>query len=147
MTDIQASLGIHQIKKLDKFITKRERASQFYNKNFKDLPEIVTPIVKKYVRHARHLYSILLNPEMLKINREEFFKALDAENVGTSVHFIPVHLHPYYRERFRFKRGDFPNAEYVFDRTISLPIHPVMTKKDMKDVVEAVRRIILYYRK
>ena len=147
MTDIQASLGVQQIKKLDKFINKREKISQFYNKSFRDLPEIVTQATRKYVKHARHLYTILLDIDKLKISRNYFFKALDAENIGTSVHFIPVHLHPYYKERFGFKRGDFPNAEYVFDRTISLPIHPALNDKDIRDVVKAVRKIILYHRK
>lgn len=147
MTDIQASLGIHQIKKLNDFISRREKITQFYNKSFKHLPEIVVQATRKYVKHARHLYTILLDIDKLRINRDDFFKALDAENIGTSVHFIPVHLHPYYREKFGFKRGDFPNTEYVFDRTISLPIHPAMAKKDMEDVVKAVRKIILYYRK
>ncbi|MBU4461500.1 DegT/DnrJ/EryC1/StrS family aminotransferase [Patescibacteria group bacterium] len=147
MTDIQASLGMHQLKKLNKFISKREKISQFYNESFKDLPEITVPTTRKYVKHARHLYSILLDIDRLKIDRSGFFKALDAENIGTSVHFIPVHLHPYYRDKFNFKRGDFPNAEYIFDRIISLPIHPTMTKKDAEDVVKAVRKITLYYRK
>lgn len=146
MTDIQASMGIHQIKKLDKFINKREKIAQFYNKSFKDLQEIKVPTTRKYVKHARHLYSILIDIDRLKINREQFFKALDAENIGTSVHFIPVHLHPYYRDKFHFKRGDYPNAEYIFDRIISLPLHPALTKKDAQDVVKAVRKIILYYR-
>ena len=147
MTDIQASMGIHQIKKLDAFIAKREKVAQFYNASFKDLPEITVPVVRKQVKHARHLYSIMLDLDKLKIDRGQFFKALDAENIGTSVHFIPVHLHPYYRDRLNFKRGDYPNAEYIFDRIISLPMHPAMTKRDMEDVVKAVRKIILYYRK
>jgi len=147
MTDIQASMGTHQLKKLDKFINKREKISQFYNKSFKNLPEIRVPVVRKYVKHARHLYSIMLDLDKLKIDRGQFFKALDAENIGTSVHFIPVHLHPYYRDKFNFKRGDYPNSEYVFDRIISLPLHPAMTKKDKEDVVMAVKKIILYYRK
>jgi len=147
MTDIQASMGIHQIKKLEGFIEKREKIAKFYDSNFKNMKEITIPTVKKYVRHARHLYSILLNLERLKINRNQFFIALDAENIGTSVHFIPVHLHPYYRDKFGFKRGDFPNAEYVYDRIISLPMNPVMTDEDAKDVVKAVKKIINYYRK
>lgn len=147
MTDIQASLGIHQIKKLDKFIAKREKMAQFYNKSFSDIPEIKTQATRNYVKHARHLYSIILDLEKLKIGRDEFFKAMDAENIGTSVHFIPVHLHPYYRDTFGFERGDYPNAEYIFDRIISLPLNPAMTNKDAEDVVKAVRKIILYYRK
>ncbi|MDO8529973.1 MAG: DegT/DnrJ/EryC1/StrS family aminotransferase [bacterium] len=147
MTDIQASMGMHQIKKLDAFIAKREKVAQFYNESFKDLPEITVPVVRKQVQHARHLYSIMIDADRLNINRDQFFKALDSENIGTSVHFIPVHLHPYYKKTFGLKRGDFPNAEHVFDRIISLPMNPTMTKQDMQDVVRAVRKIITYYRK
>lgn len=147
MTDIQASLGICQIRKLERFIKKREKISQFYNKYFKDIPEVTIPTVRKYVRHARHLYSILLDVDNLKIDRGQFFDALDAENIGASVHFIPVHLHPYYKNTYGFKRGDYPNAEYVYDRIISLPMNPNMTINDAKQVVEAVKKIINYYKK
>lgn len=147
MTDIQASMGIHQIKKLRGFIRKRERIAQFYDRNFKNVKEITVPTVKKHVRHARHLYSILLDLDKLKIDRNHFFKALDAENIGTSVHFIPVHLHPYYRDKFNFQRGDFPVAEYVFDRIISLPMNSNMTLQDARQVVLAVKKIINYYKK
>lgn len=147
MTDVQASIGIHQIKKLERFTKNKEKIAQFYNKNFKDLEEIKVPTVKKYVRHARHLYSILLNLDKIKIDRDYFFKALADENIGASVHFIPVHLHPYYAKKFNFKRGDFPNAEYIYDRIISLPLNNKMTISDAKDVVKAVKKIIIYYRK
>jgi UDP-4-amino-4,6-dideoxy-N-acetyl-beta-L-altrosamine transaminase len=147
MTDIQASLGIHQIKKLNKFINRREKIAKSYDKLFKDLPEIKIPAIRSYVKHARHLYSILIDLDKLKINRDQFFKALDAENIGTSVHFIPVHLHPYYKNTFGYKKGDYPVAEHVFERIISLPMHPAMSKKDLQDVVKAVRKIIIYYRK
>lgn len=147
MTDVQASMGIHQIKKLNQFIINREKIAQFYNKSFSDLPEIRVPFVRNNVKHARHLYSIMIDTDRLKIDREQFFKALDSENIGTSVHFIPVHLHPYYRNKFKFKRGDYPNAEYVFDRIISLPMHPDLSKRDAEDVVRAVRKIVAYYRK
>lgn len=147
MTDIQASLGIHQIKKLNRFIGQRQKIVDFYNKAFKNIPEIKTQATRPYVKHARHLYSIILDLDKLKINRDYFFKALDAENIGTSVHFIPLHLHPYYKENFGFKRGDFPNAEYIFDRIISLPLSPALSKKDLEDVVKAVRKIILYFKK
>lgn len=147
MTDIQSSLGIHQLKKLENFIKKREKIARFYDKNFKNIKEIKTPTVKKYIRHARHLYSILLDLDRLKIDRNRFFMALDAENIGSSVHFIPVHLHPYYKEKFGFKRGDFPVSEFVFDRIISLPMNPNMTLKDARQVVGAVKKIANYYRK
>lgn len=147
MTDIQASLGLHQLKKLEKFTKKREWLAQLYNKHFSKMPEITIPTARKYVRHARHLYSILVDIDNLRIDRGKFFEALDAENIGASVHFIPVHLHPYYRDTFGLKRGDFPVAEYVFDRIISLPMNPTITQQEAMQVVEAVKKIINYYKK
>ncbi|MBE3128953.1 MAG: UDP-4-amino-4,6-dideoxy-N-acetyl-beta-L-altrosamine transaminase [Actinobacteria bacterium] len=147
MTDIQASLGLHQLEKLNRFQKRREEIVKFYDEAFSDLEEIETPFVKSNIKHAWHLYVIKIVSEKFKINRNQFIEALKAENIGTSVHFIPVHLHPYYRDTYGFKRGDFPNAEYAFDRVISLPLFPKMNDKDVKDVIEAVRKIIEYYKK
>ena len=147
MTDIQASLGLHQLKKLNRFQRKREKIVKAYNEAFKDMEEITIPFVKDNIKHAWHLYVIKIVSEKLEINRNQFIEALRAENIGTSVHFIPVHLHPYYRDTYGFKRGDFPNAEYAFERVISLPLFPKMSDKDVKDVIDAVRKIIEYYKK
>ena len=84
---------------------------------------------------------------MLEIGRNEFVEALRAENIGTSVHFIPLHLHPYYRETFGFGWGDFPNAEDAYKRAISLPLYPEMTPEDVEDVIRAVRKVVMEYRK
>ncbi len=147
MTDIQASLGLHQLKKLNHFKRKREKIVKAYNEAFKDMKEITIPFVKDNIKHAWHLYVIKIVSEKLKINRNQFIEALKAENIGTSVHFIPVHLQPYYRDTYGFKRSDFPNAEYAFDRVISLPLFPKMNDKDVIDVIDAVRKIIEYYKK
>lgn len=147
MTDIQAAIGIHQLKKLEQMQKRREEVAKRYNDTFEDMPEIITPTVKRYVRHAWHLYPILINTDLLRIDRAKFIDALKAENIGTSVHFIPIHLHPYYRDRYGFKRGDFPNAEYVYEREVSLPIYPKMTDKDVEDVIVAVKKIVNYYGK
>jgi UDP-4-amino-4,6-dideoxy-N-acetyl-beta-L-altrosamine transaminase len=147
MTDIQASLGLHQLEKLNRFQRRREKIVKAYDEAFKDMKEITIPFVKDNIKHAWHLYVIKIVSEKLKINRNQFIEALKAENIGTSVHFIPVHLHPYYRDTYGFRRGDFPNAEYAFDRVISLPLFPKMNDKDVKDVIEAVRKIIEYYKK
>jgi UDP-4-amino-4,6-dideoxy-N-acetyl-beta-L-altrosamine transaminase len=146
MSDLQASIGIHQLKKLDQMQKRREKIAYFYNDSFKDVPQIITPHVKKYVKHAWHLYPVQINTDLLSINRNEFIEALKAENIGTSVHFIPLHLHPFYKEKYGFIRGDFPIAESVFDREISLPIYPKLLEKDVKDVVSAVKKIINYYK-
>ena len=146
MSDLQASIGIHQLKKLDQMQRRREQIASFYNDSFKNMPQIITPAVKSYAKHAWHLYSIQINTDLLNINRNDFIEALKAENIGTSVHFIPLHLHPYYKEKYGFKRGDFPVTESVYDREISLPLYPKMTDKDAKDVVSAVKKLINYYK-
>jgi UDP-4-amino-4,6-dideoxy-N-acetyl-beta-L-altrosamine transaminase len=146
MTDIQASIGIHQLKKLDRLQQARRAIARLYTSAFENMPEIVEPHVNEWVEHTWHLYPILINTDLLKIGRNEFIEALRAENIGTSVHFIPIHLHPYYRDRFGFRRGDFPNAEYVYERIISLPLYPRMTGRDAEDVIAAVEKIAARYR-
>jgi UDP-4-amino-4,6-dideoxy-N-acetyl-beta-L-altrosamine transaminase len=141
MTDIQASLGLHQLKKLGRFQRRREEIAEAYNEVFADLDGIKTPFVKSDVKHAWHLYVIKIALEKLKINRGQFIEALREANIGTSVHFIPVHLQPYYRETFGFKRGDFPVAERTYDRIISLPLYPKMSHEDVEDVIRAVREV------
>jgi dTDP-4-amino-4,6-dideoxygalactose transaminase len=147
MTDIQASLGITQLKKLKKFQKIRERYVKIYNKNLKKIPEIIIPNVKKNVKHAWHLYTILIKPDTLKIDRNKFIEAMRSENIGVNVHYIPVHLQPLYTKIFGFKRGDFPVTEYVYDRIVTLPLFPRMSKNDIKDVIFAIQKIIDYYKK
>ena len=147
MTDIQAALGIHQLAKLEQFIQARSWYASTYNEAFGDMPEIQVPLANAGLRHAWHLYVIQLNLERLTIDRAEFIEALRAENIGTSVHFIPVHLHPYYRDQFGYRRGDYPNAERIYDRMMSLPLYPKMTEEAMQDVIAAVQRIVSKYRR
>jgi dTDP-4-amino-4,6-dideoxygalactose transaminase len=146
MTDIQAALGICQLKRLEDFIQRREEICQTYNNAFNSMPEIITPKVSPAARHARYIYPILVEEALLRINRAQFIEALKSENIGTSVHFIPVHLHPYYKEAFGYERGNYPVAESVYDRLISLPLFPHMTAQDIQDTIEAVQRIVDYYR-
>jgi len=147
MTDLQASLGLAQLERLKSFQKKREAFAKIYTKAFSDVPEIVTPHVEKNVKHAWHIYTILIRPELLKIDRNKFIDALKAENVGTSVHYIPVHYHPYYAKKYGFRKGDFPNAEYVYERTITIPLFPRMKREELDGVIRAVRRIANHYRK
>lgn len=147
MTDIQAALGLCQLKRLEWFIKRREEICQQYDRAFAPLEEIITPWVALDVRHARYIYAILVQQDRLKIDRAQFIDALRAENIGTSVHFIPVHLHPYYRDELGYRRGDYPVAESVYDRLISLPLFPHMTDQDVQDVITAVQRIVAYYRR
>ena len=134
------------MRKLDEMQIRREEIANIYNQAFDQIPELTIPIVKDYTTHAWHLYPIQINNELLSINRDAFITALKAENIGTSVHFIPLHLHPYYKEKYGFKNGDFPITEYLFKHEISLPLYPKMTDKDVEDVISAVRKITNYYR-
>ena len=146
MTDIQAAMGIHQLRKLDGFIETRARYAGMYSEAFSDMPEIETPLVHSDRRHSWHLYVIKLALERLKIDRAGFIMELRARNIGASVHFIPVHLHPYYREEFGYRRGDFTTAEDSYDRLVSLPLYPAMTENDVADVICAVRNTVFLFR-
>lgn len=145
MTDVQAALGLCQLPRLEGFIERREEISQKFDRAFAPMKAITTPWVAPGNRHSRHLYPILIDEKRLRIDRAQFIEALRAENIGTSVHFIPVHLHPYYQEKFGFKRGDFPVAESIYDHLISLPLYPHMSDGDVEDVTTAVLRIAQYY--
>ena len=147
MTDIQAALGIHQLRKLDGFIATRQHYARLYDQAFADLPEIETPITHSDRSHVYHLYVIRLNLERLTIDRAQFIEELKALNIGSSVHFIPIHLHPFYRETFGYQRGDYPVAEWLYERIISLPLFPRMSDHDVQDVIHAVKSVISRHRK
>ncbi len=147
LTDIAAALGIEQLKRCDEFCRARRRIAEQYNEAFRELPEIQLPAWTPDVEHAWHLYIIQLNLERLTISRQEFIQALKSRNIGTSVHFIPLHLHPFYRETFGYKATDFPQASAVFERIISLPIYPKMTPGNVRDVIAAVTQLVEAYRR
>jgi perosamine synthetase len=147
MTDIAAALGIEQLKRCDDFYQARLRIAQRYDEGFADLPEIETPVSSSGVQHAWHLYIIQLNPDRLRIDRRDFIKALNSRRVGTSVHFIPLHLHPFYKQTYGYQASDFPQASTAFARIISLPIYPMMTEQNVSDVIGAVRDLVQEYRR
>lgn len=141
MTDVAASLGIHQLKKAKEFQERREWIAEQYNKAFADLP-MQTPFVKHPEEtHSWHLYVLQLDLSALSVDRDKFIELMAKENIGTSVHFIPLHLHPYWRDRYNYKPEDFPVALDVFNRAMSLPIYPKMTDDDVQSVISAVKRI------
>ena len=147
ITDFQCALGISQFKKLDKFIRKRREIVKKFNKAFQDIKELITPFEKPDVKSAYHLYMIQLNLEKLRVGRKKIFNSLRAENIGVHVHYIPVHLQPYYKKQFGYKKGDFPVAEEFYERAITLPIFPKMNEQDINDVIKAVKKVINYYRR
>ena len=143
MTDIAASLGVHQLKKARTFQERREWMANQYNEAFSDLP-VRTPFVA-YPKdtHSWHLYVLQLELESLNINRDKFIELMADAGIGTSVHFIPLHLHPYWRDQYQYQPEDFPIALDVFNRAVSLPIYPKMTDEDVKRVISAVRNILM----
>jgi perosamine synthetase len=147
LTDIAAAIGIEQLKKCDGYWQGRQRLAAMYDEGFAELAEIERPTVGSNGQHAWHLYIIQLQLERLRITRNEFIEALRQKNIGTSVHFIPLHLHPYYRNTLGHKPTDFPAATAAFDRIISLPIYPKMTDADISRVIDAVREIVKEYRR
>jgi perosamine synthetase len=147
MTDIAAALGIEQLKRCDDFYQARRRIAEQYNEAFSDLPEIQAPDCGSDLQHAWHLYIMQLNLDRLSIDRQNFVKALNRRRIGTSVHFIPLHLHPFYRQTFGYQALDFPQASTAFERIISLPIYPAMTEQNVSDVIAAVRDLVQEYRK
>lgn len=141
LTDIACALGISQLEKLEANLARRRAIAARYTRAFCDLPGIMVPAVRDGANPAWHLYPIRLKLEALSAGRTEIFRALRAENLGVNVHYIPVHQHPYYRERFGYKGGEYPVAEDAYERLISLPMFHAMTDQDAEDVVAAVGKV------
>jgi perosamine synthetase len=146
MTDINAALGLQQLGKLDMFHAVRTYYALLYQLGLSDLPEITLPEAPAHIQHAWHLYVIHVNADRLTIDRNQFIKLLREENIATSVHFIPLHIHPVYRQAFGYKPEDFPSALRAYQGAISLPLYPRMTEGDVWDVIHAVRRIVERHR-
>lgn len=146
LTDLASSLGIHQLARISQNAKKRKKFWEMYDKGFSQVQALTIPSqIEKDSYHARHLYALLLPVEKLKVGRDKFIDKLIKENIGSGVHFNPVHLHKYYSERFGFKKGDFPNAEYIGERIISLPLSAGLKEKDVKDVIYTVKSLIKKY--
>lgn len=145
LTDFQAALGISQLNKLPGWVDRRQAIARQYDKAFADLSEVTPLTVRSEVSHAYHLYMIQLELDMLQVDRTAVFQALRAEGIGVNVHYIPVHLHPFYREQFGTSLGDCPIAEAAYRRLITLPIFPQMSDQDVTDVVTAVAKVITAY--
>lgn len=142
MTDIQAALGLHQLARLEEYTRRRTEIAARYTEAFAGLEQIVTPAVRPEVRHVWHLYAVQVRRNSRRIDRDRVIAALRKQGIGTSVHFIPIHYHPYYREGFGFRRGDYPVCEAVFEGLISLPLYPSMTDAEVERVIEAVRKAV-----
>jgi len=141
MTDLAAALGLAQLRKAERMAERRRVIAQQYNRAFADSPALQIPHDRPDCQHAWHLYMLRLNLERLSIDRGRFIEQLKQHNIGTSVHFIPLHLHPYYRETYGYQPDDFPVAHGEYLREISLPIYSKMSDADVLDVIDAVQTI------
>jgi perosamine synthetase len=145
LSDIACALGLSQLKKLEANLLRRREIAARYTAAFHDVAEVMPPVVRAGVNPAWHLYPIRLNLERLSASRAEVFRALRTENIGVNVHYIPVHRHPYYRDRFGYRGGEYPIAEDAYGRLISLPMFHGMSDEDADDVIRALRKIVSHY--
>jgi dTDP-4-amino-4,6-dideoxygalactose transaminase len=145
--DIQGAIGLVQLRRLPELQARRGAIAARFNTAFASEPALEPPVVRPGVRHAWHLYPLQLNLERLSIDRDTFIEALREHGIGTSVHFIPVHYHTFYRERFGWKRGDFPVAERTFEREVSLPLYPGLSDAEVDRIIEATLAVALAHRR
>ena len=145
LTDIACALGIEQLKRLESNLRRRREIAARYNAALEEIPGIAAPKVRQDVNPAWHLYPVRLELEHLRAGRGGIFRALRAENIGVNVHYIPVHLHPYYRDRFGYKQGVYPAAEDAYERLLSLPMFHGMSDQDVEDVIRAVNKVMVTF--
>jgi dTDP-4-amino-4,6-dideoxygalactose transaminase len=147
LSDVLAAIGVGQLDRFDEFQRRRRELVGRMSAGLADCPEVRLPVERPEVTHAWHLFPIGLELERLSIDRARFVKELRAENIGTSVHFIPIHFHPHFRDSLRLGEGAFPVTEDTYRRAVTLPLFPRMTDRDADDVVEAVRKIARAFRR
>jgi dTDP-4-amino-4,6-dideoxygalactose transaminase len=138
MSDIQAALGIAQLSKTAAFAERRRQIAERYNRAFSELEEVEIPAARDDVEHTWHIYALRLHLEKLDISRNDFIRELRRRNIAASVHFIPIHMHPYYADAYGYKPSDFPVAFREYQRLVSLPLYPAMSDRDVDDVIESV---------
>lgn len=143
LSDIHCALGIAQLQKLDAWIARRAHIASSYDAGLAGLP--LTPLARRAGHSAWHLYIVQLELDKLRVDRAQVFRALRAEGIGVNVHYIPVHHHSFYRQRFGTKPGQQPNADRAFDRILTLPLFPRMDDRDVQDTIDAVRKVLRAY--
>ncbi len=142
MTDLQAAIGLHQLERVEQNLLRRNEIWAIYNQALAKLPVNLPVNDLSGVRHARHLYTIMVDKEKTGVTRDEFMQALHEQNIGTGVHYLGVHLHTYYKEHFGWRPQDFPNATWLSERTVSLPLSPKLTNADIENVIEAIYAVV-----
>jgi len=142
MMDIQAAIGIHQLPRVDKYWQRRKEIWKHYNKAIKDLP-VFTPLPpEEHTRHAYHLYTLLIDIDNVNLTRDQFMVEMTRRNIGVGVHYIALHLHPYYQERYKYQYSDFPKAEWISERSVSIPLSAKLMDEETQKVTQAVREIL-----
>jgi dTDP-4-amino-4,6-dideoxygalactose transaminase len=147
LTDLQAALGLAQLAKCDAMRARRAAIAERYDQALAGLDAFTAPPIQENGTHSWHLYVVQVNPSALRIGRDRVIEELKQRGIGTSVHFIPLHLHPLYRKLFGFRGGEFPVAEERFERAISLPIYPGMAEEDAGRVIEALQNVAREYKR
>lgn len=147
LSDVLAAIGLGQLERFDEMQRLRAAHAARYRERLAGVPEVRLPSVREGALHAWHLFPVALELERLECDRARFIRELRAENVGTSVHFIPIHLHPYFRETLPYREGDFPAAEDAYRRAITLPLFPHMTEDDVDDACAAVAKVAARFRR
>lgn len=142
LTDFQCALGMSQLRKLPASVRRRREIAARYDAAFAGVPQLAPLEVQANVYHAYHLYVVQWNVDLLRVGRGEIFRALRSEGIGVNVHYVPVHLHPFYRENFGTREGLCPIAESAYERIMTLPMFPAMTDSDVSDVIQAVDKIL-----
>jgi len=142
MTDVAASLGIHQLRKLDDFVETRGRLAEIYSDAFSDFEALSLPPDDKRDRNSWHLYPLMIKPSMLTIDRDEFIEALNRANIGVGVHFRALHLMEYYRKKYGYREGDCPEAEFISDRILSLPLSPRLSAEEIYYIIDVIRETV-----
>ncbi len=142
MTDLEAALGLHQLRRLDQLIRMRQEIAEKYREGFADLPELVLPAELPDRSHAYHLYAVRLDLGRLRIGRAEFIERLQKARIGASVHFIPLHRHPFYQKTFGYGPDQFPCCEELYQGLLSLPLYPRMSEQDVSNVIEVTRELV-----
>lgn len=148
LSDVHASIALHQLEKIEERWKTRKNLFERYRGLLADIPQIILPPQDTaHIKNSYHLFSILADIDKLKCGRDEFAAALHAENIGTGIHFLSLHLLTYYKNKYNYRNGDFPNAEFYSDRTISLPFSPFLSFQDLEDVAKAIRKVANNYKK
>ena len=141
ITDIQCALGSNQLKKLDRFIKRRQDIAAIYNTELDGLEYLKTPKSKDLIKHAYHLYPVLIDFKKVGKSKNTFFEEMKNNGVNLQVHYIPVHFQPFYKKKYGFNKGDFEVAEQFYEKEVSLPIYPDLKIKDIQYVCNLIKKI------